>query len=152
MPTSSAFLPEGNYTVNIFYPDSEHLVTGDVTISDGGFTAFPGCAVTGSVKDNKGNALAYVTVTFQGEHASYTATTDKDGLYRVALADGKYTMAASYQGKTAEKTVTVRGQTLKADLTIILSDGGSTTPGDGSGSGGNGSGGTGSGGDRKYFP
>ncbi len=137
-------LPEGNYTVNIFYPDSEHLVTGDVTISDGGFTAFPGCAVTGSVKDNKGNALAYVTVTFQGEHASYTATTDKDGLYRVALADGKYTMAASYQGKTAEKTVTVRGQTLKADLTIILSDGGSTTPGDGSGSGGNGSGGTGS--------
>lgn len=138
-------LPEGDYTVIISYPDNENLATGDVTITENGFTVFPGCAVTGTVKDNKGNALADVTVIFQGEHATYSAVTDKDGSYRVALADGKYTMAASYQGKSAEKSVTVLGQTLKADLTIKLSDGGTTTPGgDGSGSsGGSGSGSSG---------
>lgn len=140
-------LPKGDYTVNISYPDSELLASGDVTITDGGFTAFPGQTVSGKIKDNKGNALSNVTVTLRGEDGkTYTAVTDKDGIYRVALADGKYTMAATYQGKAAEKTITVNGKAVNADLTITLSDGGSTIPGGntpGGSGGGSGSGGSG---------
>lgn len=140
-------LPKGDYTVNISYPDSELLASGDVTITDGGFTAFPGQTVSGKIKDNKGNALSNVTVTLRGEDGKiYTAVTDKDGIYRVALVDGKYTMAATYQGKAAEKTITVNGKAVNADLTITLSDGGSTTPGGntpGGSGGGSGSGGSG---------
>lgn len=140
-------LPKGDYTVNISYPDSDLLASGDVTITDGGFTAFPGQTVNGKIKDNKGNALSNVTVTLRGEDGRiYTAVTDKDGIYRVALVDGKYTMAATYQGKAAEKTITVNGKAINADLTITLSDGGSTTPGGntpGGAGGGSGSGGSG---------
>lgn len=129
-------LPRGKYTVSITYPDSEALASGQVTIENGGFAVFPGCAVSGAVKDNKGNALSDVAVTFSGKAGVYTATTDKSGIYRVAVPDGKYTVVASYRGKTAEKAVTVNGQSTKADLTIILSSGETTDPG------GNSSGGT----------
>lgn len=140
-------LPKGDYTVNISYPDSELLASGDVTISDGGFTAFPGQALSGVLKDNKGNALPNVTVTIRSEDSkTYTATTDKDGSYRVVVPDGKYTVEVNINGKTASKTITVNGKAVTADLTITLSDGGSTTPGGntpGGSGGGSGSGGSG---------
>lgn len=140
-------LPKGDYTVNISYPDSELLASGDVTISDGGFTAFPGQALSGVLKDNKGNALSNVTVTLRGEDGkTYTATTDKDGSYRVVVPDGKYTVEVNINGKTASKSITVNGKAVTADLTITLSDGGSTTPGGntpGGSGGGSGSGGSG---------
>lgn len=140
-------LPKGDYTVNISYPDSDLLASGDVTITDGGFTAFPGQTVSGKIKDNKGNALSNVTVTLRGEDGkTYTATTDKDGSYRVVVPDGKYTVEVNINGKTASKTITVNGKAVTADLTITLSDGGSTTPGGntpGGSGGGSGSGGSG---------
>lgn len=142
-----ANLSEGDYTVNISYPDSELLASGDVTISDGSFTTFPGQAVSGTVKDNKGSALSNVTVTLRGEDGkTYTATTDKDGSYRVVVPDGKYTVEVNINGKTASKSITVNGKAVTADLTITLSDGGSTTPGGntpGGSGGGSGSGGSG---------
>lgn len=140
-------LPKGDYTVNISYPDSELLASGDVTISDGGFTAFPGQALSGVLKDNKGNALPNVTVTIRSEDGkTYTATTDKDGSYRVVVPDGKYTVEVNINGKTASKAISVNGKAVTADLTITLSDGGSTTPGGntpGGSGGGSGSGGSG---------
>lgn len=140
-------LPKGDYTVNISYPDSDLLASGDVTITDGSFTAFPGQTVSGKIKDNKGNALSNVTVTLRGEDGkTYTATTDKDGSYRVVVPDGKYTVEVNINGKTASKTITVNGKAVTADLTITLSDGGSTTPGGntpGGSGGGSGSGGSG---------
>lgn len=142
-------LPKGDYTVNISYPDSELLASGDVTITDGGFTAFPGQVVDGTLKDNKGNTLANVTVTVHGEDGkTYTATTDKDGNYRVVVPDGKYTVEVNINGKTASKAITVSGKPVTADLTVTLSSGsgsGSGGSGGGSGSGGSG-GGSGSGG------
>lgn len=138
-------LPKGDYTVSITYPDSEALASGQVTIENGGFAVFPGCAVSGAVKDNKGNTLSDAAVTFSGKAGIYTATTDKSGIYHVAVPDGKYTVVASYQGKTAEKAVTVKGQSTKADLTITLSTGETTDPG-GNSSGGTVGGGTGGGG------
>ena len=142
-----ANLSEGDYTVNISYPDSDLLASGDVTITDGGFTAFPGQTVSGKIKDTKGNALPNVTVTLRGEDGkTYTATTDKDGSYRVVVPDGKYTVEVNINGKTASKTITVNGKAVTADLTITLSDGGSTTPGGntpGGSGGGSGSGGSG---------
>lgn len=136
-------LSKGDYTVNISYPDSELLASGDVTISDDGFTTFPGQAVSGTVKDNKGNALANVTVTIRSEDGkTYTATTDKDGSYRVVVPDGKYTVEVNINGKTASKAITVSGKPATADLTVTLSSEG----GSGSGSGGSGSGSGGSGG------
>lgn len=140
-------LPKGDYTVNISYPDSDLLASGDVTITDGSFTAFPGQTVSGKIKDNKGNALSNVTVTLRGEDGkTYTATTDKDGSYRVVMPDGKYTVEVNINGKTASKTIAVNGKAVTADLTITLSDGGSTTPGGntpGGSGGGSGSGGSG---------
>lgn len=141
-----ANLSEGDYTVNISYPDSELLASGDVTISDGSFTAFPGQALSGTLKDSKGNALANVTVTIRGKNGkTYAATTDKDGNYHVIVPDGQYTIEVNINGKTASKTITVNGKAVTADLTITLSDGGSTTPG-GNTPGGAGSGGSGGGG------
>lgn len=141
-----ANLSEGDYTVNISYPDSELLASGDVTISDSGFTTFPGQALSGVLKDNKGNALPNVTVTIRSEANTYTATTDKDGSYRVVVPDGKYTVEVNINGKTASKAISVNGKAVTADLTITLSDGGSTTPGGntpGGSGGGSGSGGSG---------
>lgn len=135
-----ADLSEGDYTVNISYPDSELLTSGDVTISDGGFTAFPGQVVSGTVKDNKDNALANVTVTISSEANTYTATTDKEGSYRVVVPDGKYTVEVNINGKTASKAISVNGKAVTADLTIILSSGGDSGFGSGSGSGGSGGG------------
>ena len=135
-------LPQGNYIVTVSFPDSELLANGEVTIESGSYVVFPGKAVSGTVKDNKGNTLYNATVTFSGEAGIYTATTGKTGVYHVAVPDGKYTVTASYQGKTAEKTVTVKNLTAKVDLTITMTSSEGTTPG-GSGSGSSGSGGTG---------
>ncbi len=145
-------LPKGDYTVNISYPDSELLASGDVTITDGGFTAFPGQLVSGTVKDNKGNVLPNVTATLRGENSkTYTATTDKNGSYHVVVPDGKYTVEININGKTASKTITVNGKAVTADLTITLSSGTTTTPG-GDNPGGNGGGGNGGGGGGGFIP
>lgn len=143
-------LPEGDYTVNISYPDIAILATGDVTISDGSFATFPGQIVTGTIKDNKGNALPNMTVTLTDEaNHTYTAITDKDGGYRVVVPDGKYTVEVNVNGKTASKAITVNGKLVSADLTVTISTettpGGTTTPGGNTTPSGSGSSGIGGG-------
>lgn len=142
-------LPRGSYTVDVSYPDSELLSSGQVTIEGGGFVAFTGCAVSGAVKDSAGNALAGVTVTFSNGDLVYTATTERNGVYHLAVPEGTYTVKARCQGKTAEKTAAVQGQSTQVDLTIALTDGGNDPGGSGSGGshgGGSIGGGSGSGG------
>lgn len=129
-------LPEGDYTVNISYPDSRILASGNVTISDDSFATFPGQFVTGTAKDSKGNVLPNMTVTLTNEAKhTYTAVTDKDGGYRIVVPDGKYTVEINVNGKTASKAITVNGQPVSADLTVTISTG--TTPGSTTTPGGN---------------
>lgn len=154
-------LPEGIYQLTITYPDSEDLGGGDVDVDDGGHGVVTGYVVSGSVKDQHGNALmgAAVVLTEQATGGQYTAVTDRTGAYQVTTPSGSYTIEAAFGVHTGTGSVTVRDTNVAVgDITITISDGGGeeTDPGPGptpppddpdhGGSSGGGSGGGGGGG------
>lgn len=105
-PGSSTYrfenFPAGNYTVAVTDPDKARL----------------GYTLGGKVRDNKGAALAGVSVTIQGTGNTYTAVTDKTGFFCADVPDGAYTLSAKYMGKKGQRSAAVNGQPILADLEI----------------------------------
>lgn len=68
-------------------------------------------SVTGRVEDSEGRAIAYATVVaMHGERQAAGTTTDDDGRFVLALADGEYTLTVEFLGyKSAVRRLEVSG-------------------------------------------
>jgi hypothetical protein len=75
--------------------------------------------VTGTVTDDKGNALAYASILVKGTTRGVTA--GNEGRYALDLAPGTYTLVCQYVGYTRrEKTITVGAESLVVDFQLSL--------------------------------
>src|SRR5580658_6094743 len=75
--------------------------------------------VTGTVTDDKGNALSYASILVKGFTRGVTA--GNDGKYALDLAPGQYTLVCQYVGYTRkEKKITVGETPLVVDFQLSL--------------------------------
>lgn len=74
--------------------------------------------ISGTVFEDNGTPLAYVTITVKGTTLGTTA--NSKGFYTLDLASGDYTLVFEYVGfATIEKTITVNIEDQKVDITMF---------------------------------
>jgi len=75
--------------------------------------------ITGIVKDDKGNILAYASILVKGTTLGTTA--NNDGRYFLDLSPGNYTIIAQYVGyNRQEKQIRVEKETEELNFTLSL--------------------------------
>src|SRR5580700_4153342 len=75
--------------------------------------------VTGTVTDDKGNALSYASILVKGFSRGVSA--GSDGKYALDLAPGEYTLVCQYVGYTRrEKKISVGERPLVVDFQLSL--------------------------------
>ena len=77
--------------------------------------------ITGIVKDEKGNALSYASITVKG--TTRGAVTNTEGRFTINLAAGNYTLICQYVGyKKEEKNITVDGTTVVVNFELSIQE------------------------------
>lgn len=75
--------------------------------------------ITGTIKNDKGEALPYASVMVKGTTSGTTA--NNNGVYFIELDPGNYTIVCQYVGYAREeKSITITREDLKLDFTLTL--------------------------------
>jgi hypothetical protein len=110
-------LATGTYNVTAVLPEGHvNMTLGSISVTEGTITTGHNMAlersgqISGTVTDNSGNPLANVNVTAVSTAMAFgTAETDAAGYYSITagLANGNYTVTATYPGATANPLTNV---------------------------------------------